>query len=76
VKQLVCKTVATLPTEGDFNQWKGWIPYYLVFDKASGELDSWYADLDEYNRQQQLWPQAMPPTQRVEIKGDIEVKVK
>lgn len=47
--------------------WKGWIPYYLVFNNDSHKLESWYANESEYMRQQQLWLQAMPPTQRNEL---------
>ena len=47
--------------------WKGWVPYYLAFDKKTQKLDSWYADENEYLRQQQLWLQAMPPTQKHEV---------
>ena len=47
--------------------WKGFIPYYLVFDKEKQVLQSWYADEAEYMRQQQLWLQAIPPKQEVEV---------
>jgi outer membrane protein assembly factor BamE (lipoprotein component of BamABCDE complex) len=29
---------------------KGWVPYYLVFDKDTKRLASWYADEKEYQR--------------------------
>ncbi len=51
--------------------WKGFVPYYLVFSKDNPTLRQWYADEAEYLRQQQLWLQAMPPTQRHEIQLDI-----
>jgi len=38
--------------------WKGWVPYYLVFSKGTGRLQSWYADEEEYQRNQQAWMQA------------------
>jgi hypothetical protein len=44
--------------------WKGYIPYYLIFGRESQKLVQWYADEDEYVRQQQLWLQAIPPTRR------------
>jgi len=52
--------------------WKGWVPYYLVFGKEGKKLDSWYANEAEYMQQQQLWLQAMPPTQKHEV--DIKVR--
>ncbi len=48
------------------------MPFYLVFGKEDQKLESWYADEAEYQRQQQLWLQAMPPTQKHEV--EIEVK--
>jgi len=60
--------------------WKGFIPYYLVFSKENPTLESWYANEAEYYRQQQLWLQAFPPTQRHEVdmnvKQDIDVTIK
>ena len=52
--------------------WKGWVPYYLVFGKESKKLESWYANEEEYMRQQQLWLQAFPPNKNIEV--DINVK--
>lgn len=52
--------------------WKGYIPYYMVFDRESQTLEQWFADEAEYTRQQQLWLQAMPPTQRQEI--DVRIQ--
>ena len=52
--------------------WKGFIPYYMVFDRDSQALEQWFADEAEYMRQQQLWLQAMPPTQRQEV--DVQIK--
>ncbi|MCO6414091.1 MAG: hypothetical protein J5I92_15235 [Thiogranum sp.] len=46
--------------------WKGFVPYYLVFDTTDKRLESWYADEAEYHRQQQLWMQAMPPVQNTQ----------
>ncbi|EDM25782.1 hypothetical protein LNTAR_15237 [Lentisphaera araneosa HTCC2155] len=37
---------------------KGWVPYYLVFNKDTQKLESWYADENEYMQQQQLWMQS------------------
>ncbi len=52
--------------------WKGWVPYHLVFNKESLKLESWYANEEEYYRQQQLWLQAFPPSQ----KYDVDLKIK
>jgi len=35
---------------------KGWVPYYLVFDKDRKRLASWYADEEEYQRMQAIRP--------------------
>jgi len=35
--------------------WKGWVPYYLVFEKGSGKLKEWYADEAEYAQNQAMW---------------------
>ena len=47
--------------------WKGFIPFYMVFGQESKTLERWFAYEAEYLRQQQLWLQAMPPTQRHEV---------
>ena len=52
--------------------WKGYVPYYLVFTRESPTLQSWYANEAEYLRQQQLWLQAIPPTQTHE--SELQVK--
>jgi hypothetical protein len=52
--------------------WKGFIPYYMVFGRDSQALEQWFADEAEYMRQQQLWLQAMPPTQKHEV--DVRIK--
>ena len=52
--------------------WKGWVPYYLVFDKRTQRLQSWFTNEEEYYRNQQLWLQAFPPTQKHEV--DIKIK--
>jgi hypothetical protein len=41
--------------------WKGFVPHYLIFSKGNPTLDSWYADQDEYYRQQELWLPARGP---------------
>lgn len=33
----------------------GFIPYYLVFNKDSQKLEMWFANKEEYYRQQNLW---------------------
>lgn len=52
--------------------WKGFIPYYMVFGRESQSLEKWFPDEAEYMRQQQLWLQAIPPTQRHEV--DVRIK--
>ncbi|PKO43637.1 MAG: hypothetical protein CVU30_06330 [Betaproteobacteria bacterium HGW-Betaproteobacteria-3] len=52
--------------------WKGFIPYYMVFGRESQSLEQWFPDEAEYMRQQQLWLQAFPPTQRY----DVDVRIK
>ena len=52
--------------------WKGFVPYYLIFGKDDNKLKSWYADEAEYMRMQQLWLQAIPPTQKYEV--DVKVQ--
>lgn len=47
---------------------KGWVPYYLVFGKETKKLEEWYANEEEYMRNQQLWLQAFPPTQNLNVK--------
>ena len=41
--------------------WKGWVPYYLVFEGEPQQLRAWFTDEAEYARQQALWLQAFPP---------------
>ena len=53
-------------------EWKGFVPYYLVFGKSSKQLESWFADENEYYRQQSLWLQAMPRKEE----SKIEIKIK
>ena len=55
-----------------FSHKKGFVPYYLVFGKSSKQLESWFADENEYYRQQSLWLQAMPPKEE----SKIEIKIK
>jgi len=43
---------------------KGFVPYYLEFGRKSMTLERWFADEDEYQRQQQLWLQAIPGAQQ------------
>ena len=33
---------------------RGWVPYYLLFDKKTKRLASWYVDEEEYRRDQQM----------------------
>jgi len=52
--------------------WKGFVPFYLVFSRNSQVLEQWFADEAEYARQQRLWLQAIPPTQRHEV--DVRIQ--
>ena len=52
--------------------WKGSVPYYLIFARESQKLEQWYADEGEYMRQQQLWLQAFPPTQKQQIELQLK----
>lgn len=52
--------------------WKGFIPYYLIFGRENPTLAEWFADEAEYMRQQQLWLQAFPPTQKHEV--DVRIR--
>jgi hypothetical protein len=42
---------------------KGFVPYYLEFGRKSMRLERWFADENEYMRQQQLWLKAFQPVQ-------------
>ena len=53
--------------------WVGYIPYYLAFDKETRTLESWFADMNEYHRQQTLWLEAMPPTQHIDVDANVKV---
>ena len=35
--------------------WKGWVPYYVIFEKRTGKLQEWYADEAEYQQNQAMW---------------------
>lgn len=52
--------------------WKGFVPFYLVFSRSNPTLHQWFANEAEYYRQQQLWLQAFPPTQRHEIELQLK----
>lgn len=61
------KSLLGQPSQSQFIQnkivWKyslhqyfvGWVPYYLVFDKETQELEAWYANEQEYYQNQQMW---------------------
>ena len=55
--------------------WVGFIPYYLVFDKSSKTLEAWYANQEEYYRNQQLWINAMPQQYTVHHSGSVDSNV-
>lgn len=41
--------------------WKGFVPYYFVFDSGTNRLVSWYEDEEEYQRNQQQLAEALQP---------------
>ncbi len=41
--------------------WKGFVPYYVVFDKDTRRLESWYADEEEYQRNQEQLGETFKP---------------
>jgi hypothetical protein len=41
--------------------WKGFVPHYLVFAEEPPVLKRWFADEAEYQRQQAMWMQALQP---------------
>lgn len=52
--------------------WKGYVPYYLVFNaEKPPTLRGWFANEEEYAWQQQLWMQAILPTQRYEVDMNV-----
>jgi len=58
---------------------KGWVPYYLAFDKDANKLESWFADEQEYYRNQQLWLEAMPKqvnvNENVKVSGSVNENI-
>jgi hypothetical protein len=41
--------------------WKGFVPYYFVFDEDTRTLESWYEDEEEYQRNQAAMGEAFEP---------------
>ncbi len=41
--------------------WKGWVPYYFVFDKETRRLETWYEDEAEYQRMQAQMGETFKP---------------
>ncbi|NJD09910.1 MAG: alpha/beta fold hydrolase [Gemmatimonadetes bacterium] len=41
--------------------WKGWVPYYMVFDRETRTLKTWYADEAEYQRMQAQMAETFKP---------------
>lgn len=60
--------------------YKGWVPYYLAFDKDTNKLEEWFADEQEYYRNQQLWIDSMPKqvnvNENINVSGNINENVK
>jgi hypothetical protein len=61
--------------------WKGFVPYYLVFNKDSQALEGWVANEAEYQQQQILWMQTwnqlnqtFPPKQKSKVEVIIKRK--
>ena len=59
-----------------YQQVKGWVPYYLVFNKDTQKLEQWYADEEEYYKQQQIWLQNKPKKIYVETKESQDITIK
>ncbi|MEK6715443.1 MAG: outer membrane protein assembly factor BamE [Candidatus Omnitrophota bacterium] len=59
--------------------YKGWVPYYLAFDRDTNKLAVWFADEQEYYRNQQLWLEAMPKqvnvNENINVSGNINENV-
>jgi hypothetical protein len=49
--------------------WKGFVPYYFVFDNDTGRLVNWYEDEAEYQRMQQQMAQALEPVLEKQQQG-------
>ena len=41
--------------------WKGFVPYYMVFNKDNRTLETWYEDEEEYQRNQAQMAQMLKP---------------
>jgi hypothetical protein len=54
--------------------WKGWVPYYVVFNKDTMKLEGWFADEQEYYRNQQLWIESMPQQVDVNVRERMDVQ--
>ena len=44
--------------------WKGWVPFYVVFDKRTKKVVTWFVDEEEYVRNQMMWMEAMKAMQK------------
>lgn len=69
-------TVDKLVLKYNLHQYfKGWVPCYLVFNRKTQKLESWFADEQEYYRTQQLWIETMPKqvdvNQNIHVQGNI-----
>lgn len=49
--------------------WKGFVPYYFVFDADTKRLETWYEDEEEYQRMQQQMAAAMAPVTEGQQQG-------
>ncbi len=41
--------------------WRGWVPYQIVFDKNTRKLVSWHSDETAYEKQQKKWKDVLTP---------------
>jgi hypothetical protein len=49
--------------------WKGFVPYFMVFDKDSRQLEAWYEDEEGYQRSQQQMGETFRPLMEGQSQG-------
>ena len=55
-------------------EWKGFVPYYMVFNKKTARLVSWYADEAEYQRNQLMWMQTFQAFEEAQNKEEQQAQ--
>jgi hypothetical protein len=51
--------------------WKGFVPYFMVFDKNSRRLEAWYEDEEGYQRSQQQMGETFRPLVEGQSSGGV-----